>query len=152
MNVKKTRLTFRDELQPLKNVNSLIIHHTAEDGWDIYKTHEFHQKERGWSGIGYNYFIEEDGTVLEGRGLHVGAHAKGHNSETIGICMSGNFDKYDPTPAQIQSLYALCRTFMKQFALSEKHILGHRELEGVTKSCPGTRFSMVQLRKGLSQK
>lgn len=31
-----------------------------------------------------------------------------------------------------------------------KNILGHRELEGVTKSCPGNRFSMVELRKILS--
>ena len=36
-----------------------------------YKTHEFHQTVRGWSGIGYNYFIEKDGTVVEGRGLHI---------------------------------------------------------------------------------
>ncbi|MEC2374475.1 N-acetylmuramoyl-L-alanine amidase, partial [Bacillus thuringiensis] len=32
----------------------------------------------------------------------------------------------------------------------KENILGHRELEGVTKSCPGNRFSMVELRKILS--
>ena len=55
-------------------MNKLIIHHTSEDGWDVYQTHEFHQKER--MGIGYNYFIEEDGTIVEGRGLHIGAHER----------------------------------------------------------------------------
>ncbi|WP_439741227.1 peptidoglycan recognition protein family protein [Bacillus pseudomycoides] len=151
MEIKQAKLTFQDELQPLQNVTKLIIHHTAEDGWDVYKTHEFHQKVRGWSGIGYNYFIEEDGTVFEGRGLYIGAHAKGYNSKTIGICMTGNFDKYDPTLAQIDSLHSLCKWFMKKFSICEEHILGHRELEGVTKTCPGTRFSMVELRKTLSQ-
>ncbi len=40
--------------------------------------------------------------------------------------------------------------FMKQVAIKKEKILGHRELEGVTKSCPGNRFSMVELRKILS--
>ncbi len=59
MEIKRVNLTFQDELVPLEKVNKLIIHHTAEDGWDVYKTHEFHQTVRGWSGIGYNYFIEK---------------------------------------------------------------------------------------------
>ena len=83
--------------------------------------------------IGYNYFIEEDGTIVEGRGLHIGAHAKDNNRDTIGICMTGNFDKYDPTTAQMNALYSLCKMFMKQFAIKKENILGHRELEGVTK-------------------
>ena len=55
----------------------------------MYKTHEFHQTVRGWSGIGYNYFIEKDGTVVEGRGLYWSARER-HNRHTIGICMTGN--------------------------------------------------------------
>ena len=69
--------------------------------------------------IGYNYFIEEDGTVVEGRGLHIGAHAKEYNRDTIGICMTGNFDKYDPTP-QMNAVYSLCKMFMKQFSIERK--------------------------------
>ena len=46
----------------------------------------------------------------------------------------GNFDKYDPTPAQVNALYSLCKMFMKQFAIKKENILGHRELEGVTKA------------------
>ncbi|WP_459500100.1 peptidoglycan recognition protein family protein [Bacillus sp. C1] len=152
MEIKQAKLQFQDELQPLQKVTKLIIHHTAEDGWDVYQTHEFHQKVRGWSGIGYNYFIEEDGTVFEGRGLYVGAHAKGYNSETIGICITGNFDEYDPTLAQMNSVHSLCRKYMEQFSICEGDVLGHRELEGVTKTCPGTRFSMIELRNTLSQK
>ncbi|MEJ3737517.1 peptidoglycan recognition family protein [Bacillus tropicus] len=150
MEIKCVNLTFQDELVPLEKVNKLIIHHTSEDGWDVYKTHEFHQKVRGWSGIGYNYFIEADGTVFEGRGLHIGAHAKDNNRDTIGICMTGNFDKYDPTTAQMNALYSLCKMFMNRFTVKKENILGHRELEGVTKSCPGNRFSMVELRNALS--
>lgn len=47
MEIKRVNLTFQDELVSLEKVNKLIIHHTAEDGWDVYKTHEFHQTVRG---------------------------------------------------------------------------------------------------------
>ncbi|ENQ3106141.1 N-acetylmuramoyl-L-alanine amidase [Bacillus cereus] len=150
MRIQKVHLSFRDPLQPLQAVTNIIIHHTAEDGWGVYKTHEFHQNIRGWSGIGYNYFIEENGTIYEGRGLHIGAHVKGYNTKSIGICISGNFDVYDPTPVQMTSLHWLCKQFMYQFSLNSEHVLGHRELNGVTKTCPGTRFSMETLRHVLS--
>ncbi|PEA53649.1 N-acetylmuramoyl-L-alanine amidase [Bacillus pseudomycoides] len=150
MRIQKAFVSFRDPLQPLQDVTHIIIHHTAEDGWDVYKTHEFHQNSRGWSGIGYNYFIEENGTIYEGRGLHIGAHAKGYNTNSIGICISGNFDVYDPTPLQTISLQWLCKQFMYQFSLDSKKVLGHRELDVVTKTCPGTRFSMETLRHILS--
>ncbi|SFI31296.1 MULTISPECIES: peptidoglycan recognition family protein [unclassified Bacillus (in: firmicutes)] len=150
MHIQKAHLSFRDPLQPLQAVTHIIIHHTAEDGWDVYKTHEFHQNNRGWSGIGYNYFIEEDGTIYEGRGLHIGAHAKGYNTSSIGICISGNFDVYDPITVQMISLHWLCKQFMYQFSLDSEQVLGHRELDGVTKTCPGTRFSMGKLRHILS--
>ena len=85
---------------------------------------------------------------MEGRGLHIGAHAKDHNRHTIGICMTGNFDKYDPTPAQVNALYSLCKIFMKQFAIKRIYsVIGVRRSY---KSCPGNRFSMVELRKILS--
>ena len=115
MHIQKANLSFRDLLQPLQAVTHIIIHHTAEDGWDVYKTHEFHQNNRGWSGIGYNYFIEENGAVYE-----------------------------------MTSLQWLCKQFMYKFSLDSKRVLGHRELEGVTKTCPGTRFSMEKLRHVLS--
>ncbi|MFD0770058.1 peptidoglycan recognition family protein [Bacillus sp. CGMCC 1.60114] len=150
MRIQKANLSFHDPLQPLQTVIQIIVHHTAENGWDIYKTHNFHQNKRGWSGIGYNYFIEEDGTIYEGRGLYIGAHAKGYNTESIGICISGNFDTYDPTPVQMISLHWLCEQLMRQFSLDSDRVLGHRELDGVTKTCPGTRFSMVELRNILS--
>ena len=39
----------------------------------------------GWSDIGYNFLVGEDGNIYEGRGWgKVGAHARGHNSDSIG--------------------------------------------------------------------
>lgn len=51
-----------------------------------------HLDERGWFDIGYSFVIGEDGNVYEGRGWdYVGAHAPGYNTQSIGICIIGDF-------------------------------------------------------------
>jgi N-acetylmuramoyl-L-alanine amidase len=45
-----------------------------------------------WPDIGYNFLVGEDGNVYEGRGWDaVGAHAVPYNSNSIGICVIGDF-------------------------------------------------------------
>ena len=45
-----------------------------------------------WSDIGYNFLVGEDGNIYEGRGwMKRGAHAPDYNSESIGICVIGDF-------------------------------------------------------------
>lgn len=148
--IHRVDLKFSDSLPPLSKVNQIIIHHTEEENWDIYQTHNYHKEVRKWSGIGYNFFIEtglQDGKIVEGRGFNVGAHATGHNSTSIGICLSGNFDIHHPTEKQMDSLKKLCCFLLIKFDLKWNNILGHRELEGVTKSCPGKNFELDLFRK-----
>lgn len=53
---------------------------------DIDKMH----KLRGFTGIGYHFFIQRNGTVELGRPLFdKGAHAKNSNYRSVGICMAG---------------------------------------------------------------
>ena len=67
-------------------------------------------KNRGWSDIGYNIVIRRSGKVDVGRPLDCqGAHVKGHNHNTLGICLVGGLnDNGDPednfTPEQFASL------------------------------------------------
>lgn len=50
-------------------------------------------RRRGFRGIGYHYYIRRDGTVVNTRALElVGAHAKGHNAHSIGVCYEGGLD------------------------------------------------------------
>lgn len=52
----------------------------------------YHMDDRQWFDIGYNFVIGEDGNVYEGRGWdYVGAHAPGYNTQSIGICVIGDF-------------------------------------------------------------
>lgn len=50
----------------------------------------YHVKVKGWSDIGYHYYIDKHGKCHVGRPLNRnGAHVSGHNTGTIGICCEG---------------------------------------------------------------
>jgi len=142
---------FLEPFEPLEEVRNIIVHHTSRVNMTAEQCHEFHQKERGWSGIGYNFFIEKDGTIVEGRGHHVGAHAYGFNRTSIGICMTGDFDIENPTYKQWTSFLKLSVYIMKQYQLSPHQVLGHRELEGVQKSCPGKLVNLNEVRHQIAE-
>lgn len=101
-------------------------HHTAED------IHRWHL-ERGWSGIGYHYVICIDGTIEQGRPHYwQGAHASGHNENSIGICLIGT-DEY--TDEQMMSLGAVVQSLSNLHKVKKENIIGHNEVSN--KTCPG---------------
>lgn len=145
-------LKFNEELKELKSPKKIIIHHTHNPNLTTLTTHLQHQERNKWAGIGYNYFIEMDGTVVEGRGMYIGAHAKNHNFEAIGIALAGNFDESIPSKEQMEELIELCVYFMKKYDIESKRVIGHRELEEVTKTCPGVNFDMHNFRNDILKK
>ncbi len=51
-------------------------------------------KAKGWDGIGYHFVIRYDGRVEPGEALKSrGAHVKGLNSVSVGVCMIGGVDE-----------------------------------------------------------
>lgn len=82
--------------------------------------------------IGYHFVIDTDGKVETGRAIgEVGAHAKGHNTGSIGICLVGgitadkrNHGEY--TAKQWQALHRLLRELEAQYP--DANICGHRDL------------------------
>ena len=97
---------------------------------------DFHLDGRGWADIGYNFLVDVQGRIYEGRGwLTVGAHAPGHNASGIGVCMIGRDG--DATPAALRSIRAVydeaCRRAGRSLAK-----LGHRDVYAT--SCPGDQL------------
>jgi N-acetylmuramoyl-L-alanine amidase len=93
----------------------------------------WHKNERNFSDIGYHYFIDKSGAVYIGRSEDkIGAHVKGHNSGSLGICLSG---RHDFTTKQFESLERLLKDICKRHELTKQDILGHRDLDG-GKTCP----------------
>ncbi|GAE86677.1 N-acetylmuramoyl-L-alanine amidase [Bacteroides reticulotermitis JCM 10512] len=89
-------------------------------------------RRRGFKGIGYHYYIRKDGTVHLTRPIErIGAHARGWNSNSIGICYEGGLDcggrpADTRTPEQRTSLRLLVGQLLTQFPGSR--VCGHRDL------------------------
>lgn len=147
--IKEIELKFNEELVKMDKPKQIIIHHTHNPDLTTVSTHQLHIDRFKWAGIGYNFFIEKNGDIYVGRGMHVGAHAKGHNKDSIGIALAGNFDETRPTKVQLEALIDLTIDFMYKYDIEPSKIMGHRELDGVEKSCPGLLFDMEKFREVL---
>lgn len=100
-----------------------------------------------WPHIAYHYIISGEGDVVETRLLEkIGWHASNWNvnRESIGICLTGNFDVEAPSKEQRAQLERLIRKLKKQFPAIES-VHGHREF--ARKTCPGANFTDEYIRE-----
>lgn len=120
--------------QDTKKINKIILHHRAGNG-DIKSIHRQHIK-RGWAGIGYHYYIRKSGVVFAGRPVtFVGSHCPGNNTNSIGICLEGDFTKEVPTLEQLKSLKDLVISLRYEYP-SITRVFNHRDLHKTL--CPAT--------------
>jgi len=86
--------------------------------------------------IGYQFFIEKDGTIHRGRlDTEEGAHCLGLNKCSIGIGLQGDFEKENPTPSQLASLKELIDKKKAEYNIGNSNVEGHRHFSNT--SCPG---------------
>ncbi len=124
----------------MRNINKIIIHCSATPEGRNVSVEEINRwhKQRGFSMIGYHFVIGLDGTVDKGRDVSkVGAHCKGLNSTSIGICYIGGVDKYNKpkdtrTDAQKEAMKKLVMELKKKYPGASIH--GHYEFSN--KACP----------------
>tara|TARA_Y100000385_G_C12891944_1_gene550347 strand:- start:75 stop:488 length:414 start_codon:yes stop_codon:yes gene_type:complete len=126
----------------MRNIDKLIIHCSAtrecDDSVNASVIDRWH-KARGWKGCGYHFIVLIDGTIETGRMIDkVGAHVKGMNKSSIGICYIGGLErdgktpKDTRTPQQKESLLLLIKTLNKIYPEATLH--GHNEFSN--KACP----------------
>jgi hypothetical protein len=129
----------------------IIIHHSLTDDCDklSWGSIRNYHKALGWRDIGYHFGIEKvrgGYEVLKGRPLTTnGAHTKGKNKDTIGICCVGNFDKTKPPKDMINKLVILIKELMEIYHIKKSNIKAHKDYTDY-KSCPGDKFDMDELR------
>lgn len=105
----------------------------------------WHVEGNGWSDIGYHYLIDRNGTIVEGRPIERdGAHVKGHNKGTIGICLLGGHgssenDAFADNFTEAQDLALRGLIDLMQKAYGKVPVTGHNEY--AAKACPGFRVS-----------
>ena len=131
----------------MREINKIILHCSASSFGSVSVIDKWH-KDRGWSECGYHYVIcngyensdddfEEtvmNGEVQEGRDLNkAGAHARGYNADSIGICMIGT-DKF--SEEQFISLGSVVIGMMTQFDLQVEDVIAHADVDTHGKTCP----------------
>lgn len=140
MEIRKANLKFKNTLSKRKVTTEIILHCTASVegvGCTIPAIHSFHLS-KGLAGIGYNYVIDINGVIWEGRPEDcVGAHVSGHNSKSIGVCYVGGLDKNKKAkdtrnPKQSGAMAELCKYLHKKYPQATFH--GHYEFDN--KACP----------------
>lgn len=122
----------------------IVLHHRAGFG-DSLSIHKDHLS-KGWSGIGYHFYVRKDGTVYRGRPIAtVGAHCIGYNNKSIGVCFEGNWETDSNMPSrQIRTGKALVTYLLKLYPKAK--VLKHCDL-GKT-ACPGKNFPFDEIKKG----
>ena len=85
------------------NIKYLIVHCTATargkdfTAADVDRWH----RQQGWNMIGYHYLVRLDGTIEKGRPETMqGAHCKGYNYQSLGICYVGGLDAQGRRPEE----------------------------------------------------
>ena len=93
---------------------------------------------RGFNDIGYHYIIGINGELWEGRSEEViGAHCKGYNSDSIGVCYIGGLDKNmkpkdTRNDKQKNVMYTLIASLLNKYPEATVHC--HNEFS--EKHCP----------------
>jgi hypothetical protein len=131
--------TWPSEYSPMQKA---IVHHTAGRNGDpnpaatVRAIYWVKTVDRGFGDIGYNFLIDEQGRIYEGRhsrdyapgetptgedlagNIIRGGHAVNYNDGTVGIALLGNFQKRQPTTAARNALDRLLAWKLERHGLN----------------------------------
>lgn len=133
----------------MRKITEIFIHCSAtKPNWmydksadqKVAEIRRWHMQENGWKDIGYHFVIDRDGDVVNGRPIErAGAHVRGHNANSIGICLIGGWggsstDQFEEhfTEYQKEALFKLLDDLTPKFP--DAKIRGHNEV--ANKACP----------------
>ncbi|WP_411147348.1 peptidoglycan-binding protein [Streptomyces sp. A30] len=106
-------------------------------GYAVMRAIEAEHLGNGWSGVGYNFVVDQAGNIYEGRGWNLqGAHCPNHNVTGIGVQIAIGGDQ-EPSAKALAACRALYEEACKKTGrtLAKK---GHRD--GLATACPGTKL------------
>ena len=125
----------------MRPIKLIVIHCSAtrEDREFTEYDLDICHRRRGFNGTGYHFYIRKNGDIKSTRPLErIGAHTRGFNKESIGICYEGGLTASGQpadtrTLHQKASLVALLRELKRVFPRAL--IVGHHDLNPM-KACP----------------
>lgn len=103
---------------------------------EIYTWH----RRRGMRDVGYHYIIRRNGMIEKGRNDDTpGAHVRGYNTESLGICMVGGVDDSGASVDnyELEQYVSLAKLLeVLKLMYPNAAIQGHRDFPNVAKDCP----------------
>lgn len=121
----------------------IILHCSATREGDNISTdtiRDWHVRGNGWRDIGYHFIVLNDGkgTIDHGRSVSIpGAHVKGENHDSIGVCYIGGLDvdgNVKDTMTDIQQMKFIELVNALRMVFGDLPIYGHNEFSA--KACP----------------
>lgn len=149
MNIIEVAYKWNGGFSKRRCTDYIALHHAEAQSCTAADLHSWHL-DKGWSGIGYHFFVRKDGSIYRGRPLDVmGAHVEGMNNCSIGICAEGAYQSKDKTMPQTQynAIVELC-IYLKQNYYPNAKIVGHREIGD--SDCPGQYYPLEQIKRDIT--
>lgn len=118
----------------MRPIDLIVIHCSATCEDRTFTEHDLNtaHRLRGMDGPGYHFYVRRNGDIKSTRPVEkVGAHARGHNTRSIGICYEGGLNSHGVpkdtrTEWQKHSLRVLVRTLRIDYPNAQ--VVGHRDL------------------------
>ena len=141
INIIDANLTF-GSLSRRASTNRIILHHAEASVASPEDIQRWHVEGNGWAGAGYHFLVRKDGTVYSMRPeWAVGSHAKGSNSDSIGVCFEGDYMFETMPQAQLDAGRELVAYLKAKYGIEA--VLRHRDVYDT--NCPGDRFPFDQI-------
>lgn len=141
-----------------RQLEHAIVHHTAvaasgDSAASVRAIWHFHTYSNGWGDIGYNYLVDMNGNIFQGRYYDkdyaekhsvdvVGGHALSYNYGSTGIAALGDFTNSQPSGAMLNSISTMAAYKLYRYGVEPSGwrggypvIVGHRDV--MQTSCPG---------------
>lgn len=150
------RYSFRNT----NTIDTIVVHQTdSEDrgSFSPYYAANYHVNTNDWAGIGYHYFVTDDGSVYQtNQDDIISYHASGYNTNSLSIAITGNHkctpddDNFDLIAKEkYNALVFVLAKISNKYNIPTEKIIGHSET-GSPKSCPN--LNLEQLRADVKKK
>lgn len=125
----------------MRKIDLIIIHCSATAEGKDFRAADIDRwhRQQGFKSIGYHFVVRLNGDVERDRPIaEVGAHCKGHNATSIGVCYIGGLDADGKMPKDTRTVEQ--RKAMRNLVKTLKHVFpeavvrSHRDF--AAKACP----------------
>lgn len=122
----------------LSDIDKIIIHHSATKNGKALSYSRYHVNNLNWPGIGYHFVADKDGLHQTNDLNTISYHTKGQNTNSIGICHTGNFDLRSPTD---QEYWKYIQIVLYVDLLMGHQLPVHYHFDYSSKTCAGKLFN-----------